>query len=264
MDRRSDRRQRRISSTGYPYYAVSIALTHGSEITHAVVLDPVRDELFTAIRGKGAQLNGAPIRVSAARRSTDALLGTVVPDRATARRCRRYLPLFDTLSCAAPASAGRRLRARSRHVAAGPARRLLGDEPRAAGTSPPARCSSREAGGRVGDFAGGGEFLRAQRGDRRRAGRLQSAARGDRGGASAVTASSPAVAARRAAARSPRSVTSAITAIASSSASKPAALTTGPSSPHGEPSSRRTTRRGACRSPASASGRRRSARSSRR
>ncbi len=49
---------------GYPYYAISIALTHGAEITHAVVLDPVRDELFTAIKNQGAQVNGVPARVS--------------------------------------------------------------------------------------------------------------------------------------------------------------------------------------------------------
>ena len=30
--------------------------THGNEVTHAVVLDPVHDDLFTAIQGKGAQL----------------------------------------------------------------------------------------------------------------------------------------------------------------------------------------------------------------
>ncbi len=57
---------------GFPYYAVSIALTKNDEVTHAVVLDPVHDELFTAIKGKGAQRNGAPIHVSActARAST--------------------------------------------------------------------------------------------------------------------------------------------------------------------------------------------------
>src|SRR4029450_2713506 len=42
---------------GYPCYAVSIALTHRGEVTHAVVLDPLRDELFTAVKGKGAQQN---------------------------------------------------------------------------------------------------------------------------------------------------------------------------------------------------------------
>ena len=69
---------------GFPYYAVSIALAHGTEITHAVVLDPVHDELFTAVRGKGAQLNGAPIRVSACTRLEDALVGTVFPTRGSA------------------------------------------------------------------------------------------------------------------------------------------------------------------------------------
>jgi myo-inositol-1(or 4)-monophosphatase len=47
---------------GYPSYAVSVALTYGNEVTHAVILDPSHDELFVAIKGKGAHLNGAPIR----------------------------------------------------------------------------------------------------------------------------------------------------------------------------------------------------------
>ena len=42
---------------GFPYYAVSIALANRNDVTHAVVLDPVHDELFTAIRGRGAQRN---------------------------------------------------------------------------------------------------------------------------------------------------------------------------------------------------------------
>src|SRR5881397_347764 len=39
---------------GVPHYAVSVALAHGMEVTHAVVLDPVRDEVFTAVAGQGA------------------------------------------------------------------------------------------------------------------------------------------------------------------------------------------------------------------
>src|SRR6185369_11813243 len=66
---------------GFPYYAVSIALTHGQDLTHAVVLDPLRDELFMAITGKGAQLNGAPIRVSACTALDQALIGTGFPAR---------------------------------------------------------------------------------------------------------------------------------------------------------------------------------------
>src|SRR4051812_48841298 len=30
---------------GFPYYAISIALTHNGDLTHGVVLDPVHDEL---------------------------------------------------------------------------------------------------------------------------------------------------------------------------------------------------------------------------
>ena len=47
-----------------PHYAVSIALTqHGRPIV-GVVYDPVHKECFSAARGKGAWLDGVPIRVS--------------------------------------------------------------------------------------------------------------------------------------------------------------------------------------------------------
>ena len=44
--------------------AVSVALARDGQVEYAVVLDPYKDELFTAQRGKGAFLNGAPIHVS--------------------------------------------------------------------------------------------------------------------------------------------------------------------------------------------------------
>lgn len=146
---------------GYPYYAVSIALAHSGETTYAVVLDPVRDELYTAIRGKGAQLNGAPIRVSACTRLEDALVGAVFPSR-TSTRLDAFMPLVDTI---ARRSAGLRRGGSCAldlaYVACG---RLDGHvvtsaKPRdlAAGA-----LVVREAGGRVGDFAGGTEFLRTQ------------------------------------------------------------------------------------------------------
>src|SRR5262249_56069736 len=31
----------------YPYYAISIALMHGAELTHPIVLDPLHHQLFT-------------------------------------------------------------------------------------------------------------------------------------------------------------------------------------------------------------------------
>ncbi len=53
----------------FPFFCVSIGLQHGDHVVLGVVLDPVRDELFTAVRGGGAALNGAPLSVS----STEAL-----------------------------------------------------------------------------------------------------------------------------------------------------------------------------------------------
>ncbi|HFD86682.1 MAG TPA: inositol monophosphatase [Gammaproteobacteria bacterium] len=66
---------------GIPHYAVSIALRHNNHFEQAVVYDPFKDELFTASRGGGAQLNGRKIRVSSARSLEGALLGTGIPFR---------------------------------------------------------------------------------------------------------------------------------------------------------------------------------------
>ena len=49
---------------GFPFYSVSIGLEHDGECLLGVVLDPVRDELFTGVRGQGAYLNDTPIHVS--------------------------------------------------------------------------------------------------------------------------------------------------------------------------------------------------------
>lgn len=64
---------------GYPYYAVSLALTVDGRVVLGVVADPVRREVFHAVRGRGAFLNGRPLRVSDIRSMDRALVGTVVP-----------------------------------------------------------------------------------------------------------------------------------------------------------------------------------------
>ena len=64
---------------GHPHFAVSIALARGDDLLLGVVYDPVREERFTALRGEGARLNGAPIRVSETRDFEQALLGTGFP-----------------------------------------------------------------------------------------------------------------------------------------------------------------------------------------
>lgn len=61
---------------GFPHFAVSIAITHKNRIEHGVIYDPNREELFTATRGKGAQLNERRIRVGERKKLADCLLGT--------------------------------------------------------------------------------------------------------------------------------------------------------------------------------------------
>ena len=49
---------------GMPVFCVSIAYADKDAISLGAVYDPLRDELFSAARGQGAWLNGAPIQVS--------------------------------------------------------------------------------------------------------------------------------------------------------------------------------------------------------
>lgn len=64
---------------GYGVFAVSIALEREEASVLGVVLDPVREECFTARRGGGAHLNGRPIAVSGRARLEEALLATGFP-----------------------------------------------------------------------------------------------------------------------------------------------------------------------------------------
>ena len=63
----------------YPVFAVSIALELEGRLLLGVVYDPTRGELFWAMRGKGAYLNGEPLRVSDTDELTRALLVTGFP-----------------------------------------------------------------------------------------------------------------------------------------------------------------------------------------
>ncbi|HTY02964.1 MAG TPA: inositol monophosphatase family protein [Rhodocyclaceae bacterium] len=66
---------------GFPQYAVSIGMAHKGVLTHAVIFDPSRNELFTASKGAGAFLNDKRIRVSKCTRIDEALIGTGFPYR---------------------------------------------------------------------------------------------------------------------------------------------------------------------------------------
>ena len=68
---------------GLPQFAVSIAVREKGVLEHAVIYDPIKDELFTASRGQGAQLNDHRIRVSNTDSMAYALLGTGFPYKDT-------------------------------------------------------------------------------------------------------------------------------------------------------------------------------------
>jgi len=67
---------------GYPQFSVSIALTQKGSLEQGVVFDPLRNEMFTASRGRGAHLNNRRIRVSSTHKLRAALIGTGFPFRA--------------------------------------------------------------------------------------------------------------------------------------------------------------------------------------
>lgn len=61
---------------GYPRFCVSIGVEHRGIGTVGVVYDPMLDELFAAVRGQGATLNGRPIRVSGESDMNQAMMAT--------------------------------------------------------------------------------------------------------------------------------------------------------------------------------------------
>jgi myo-inositol-1(or 4)-monophosphatase len=61
---------------GLPTFAVSIALEDAGQPVAGVIYDPMRNELFRAIKGGGATLNGEPIRVSRTEHVHSAILVT--------------------------------------------------------------------------------------------------------------------------------------------------------------------------------------------
>jgi len=69
---------------GVPHFAISIAVEEkkpggGSEISHALVYQPLTDETFWAEKGRGAWLNERRLRVSSRRDLSECLIGTGIP-----------------------------------------------------------------------------------------------------------------------------------------------------------------------------------------
>ncbi len=74
---------------GIPHFSVSIALKVKDRLEQGVVYDPIREELFTASRGAGAQLNGYRMRVAELPDMRGALFTTGFPFKA-----RQHLPAY--------------------------------------------------------------------------------------------------------------------------------------------------------------------------
>ena len=62
-----------------PSFAVSISLMRNKQSVLGVVFDPMAGELFTAVEGKGAHLNGKPIQASSVHRLEDAMVAVSFP-----------------------------------------------------------------------------------------------------------------------------------------------------------------------------------------
>ena len=143
---------------GFPQFSVSIAMKLKNRLEIAVVFDPVKNELFTAARGMGAQLNERRIRVTQQKGIKGALLGTGFPFKHP-QHLDTYLNTFRAVH---PQAAGiRRAGSAALDLAYVAAGRLdafwelgLNAWDMAAGV-----LLVREAGGIVTDFSGEGNYL---------------------------------------------------------------------------------------------------------
>ena len=79
---------------GCPVFAVSVGVKVDGRLAHGVVYDPLRQDLFTASRGDGAQLNEHKIRVSGQRELERALIGTGFPFRQADAELEPYLGML--------------------------------------------------------------------------------------------------------------------------------------------------------------------------
>ncbi|MFP5505901.1 MAG: inositol-1-monophosphatase [Gammaproteobacteria bacterium] len=145
---------------GFPQFAVSIALLHKGRLEQGVVYDPLRQEMFTATRGAGAMLNNRRLRVSPRPGLGGALLGTGFPYKVH-DHLDAYLAMLkefikETAGVRRPGSAALDLA----YVAAG---RLDGFWEIGLNTWDLAAGALliQEAGGIVGDFTGGPNFLKS-------------------------------------------------------------------------------------------------------
>ncbi len=144
---------------GIPHFCTSIAVTRGATLLHGVVVDHVRNEEFSASRGTGALLNGRRIRVARHDRLDDAIVAGGLPFASVAAHLDAYCDVLREFM--GRCRTLRRQGAAALDLAYVASGRLdgffeIGLKPwdMAAGA-----VIVREAGGFVGDAAGGDRFM---------------------------------------------------------------------------------------------------------
>ena len=81
---------------GFPQFSVSIAYRYRGRLEVGVIYDPLRQELYTATRGEGAQLNNRKIRVSQCKKLNASLIGTGFPYKKN-HHFKSYLNTFEAI-----------------------------------------------------------------------------------------------------------------------------------------------------------------------
>jgi fructose-1,6-bisphosphatase/inositol monophosphatase family enzyme len=73
-------------ANGVPFFCVSIGFVLDGRPTVGVIYDPMRDELFSAVAGLGALLDGRPVRLPDKEHLEDCLISLAMPWRGYRRR----------------------------------------------------------------------------------------------------------------------------------------------------------------------------------
>lgn len=143
----------------FPNFAISIGIKEKGTIQHGVIFDPVKQELFTASRGEGAQLNGKRIRVSRCLSFKRALISTGFPPGLTDVEVEQHFKIFRELiqNCSDIRCIGSSALDLA-YVACG---RLEGYVEKAikAWDIAAGVILVQEAGGFISDYSGGGDYL---------------------------------------------------------------------------------------------------------
>ncbi|MFN3701327.1 MAG: inositol monophosphatase family protein [Alphaproteobacteria bacterium] len=82
---------------GLPHWCISIALMDKGEITHGLIYDPVKDDLFTAERGNGAFHRRRRLRVSGRRDMSFSAIATGAPLRTIPKSGAKFIKEYDAV-----------------------------------------------------------------------------------------------------------------------------------------------------------------------